>query len=335
LTETCFITGTAGFIGFHLARRLLRDGYRVVGYDAISPFYDVSLKEARLRELVGNPRFVAVRGRLEDTSTLAAAARDARPDVIVHLAGQAGVRYSLENPQAFLDANVTGSWNVLEVARALKPRHLLLASSSSVYGGGPAPFVETAPADRPMSTYAATKRTMELMAHAAAHLHGVPTTALRFFTVYGPWGRPDMAVYRFVDAVENGRPIDVHGDGRSSRDYTYVDDTVEAVVRLIGLPPSEAGRVRGDSLSPVAPFRTVNIGGGMPVALNDLIAAVETAVGRRAIRNPLPEQPGDVPTTAADTALLQALTGLRPQTSIATGVGAFVDWYRAFRREPA
>jgi UDP-glucuronate 4-epimerase len=334
LTETCFITGTAGFIGFHLARRLLRDGHRVVGYDAISPFYDVSLKEARLAELAGEPGFVAVRGRLEDAATLTAAARDARPTIIVHLAAQAGVRYSLENPQAFLDANVTGSWNVLEVARDLKPRHLLLASSSSVYGGGPAPFVETAAADRPMSVYAATKRAMELMAHSSAHLFGIPTTTLRFFTVYGPWGRPDMAVYRFVDAVENGRAIDVHGDGGSSRDYTYVGDAVEAIVRLIGRVPSEAGRVRGDSLSPVAPFRTVNVGGGAPVTLDALIAAVETAVGRKAIRNVLPEQPGDVPTTAADTALLKTLTGARPETPIGEGVKAFVDWYRSWRRPP-
>jgi UDP-glucuronate 4-epimerase len=334
LTETCLITGTAGFIGFHLARRLLRDGHRVVGYDAISSFYDVSLKEARLAGLAGDPGFVAVRGRLEDAARLAAVAREARPTIIIHLAAQAGVRYSLENPQAFLDANVTGSWNVLEVARAVLPRHLLLASSSSVYGGGAAPFVETAAADRPMSVYAATKRAMELMAHSSAHLFGIPTTALRFFTVYGPWGRPDMAVYRFVDGVSNGRPIDVHGDGRSSRDYTYVGDAVEAIVRLIGAVPSEAGRVEGDSLSPVAPFRTVNIGGGMPVTLNDLIAAVEAAVGRKAIRNTLPEQPGDVPTTAADTALLEALVGSRPETPIGEGVKAFADWYRSWQERP-
>ncbi|WP_188577938.1 NAD-dependent epimerase [Azorhizobium oxalatiphilum] len=328
------VTGTAGFIGFHLAKRLLGAGHVVVGLDGLTPYYDVTLKQARHAELAKHNGFSAVIGMLEDQNALDEAAALARPDVIVHLAAQAGVRYSLENPKAYVDANLNGSWNVLELARRLQPRHLLLASTSSVYGANAkVPFAETDRADEPMTLYAATKKSMEAMAHSYAHLYGVPTTAFRFFTVYGPWGRPDMALFKFVAAILKGEPIDIYGEGRMSRDFTYVDDLVEAVVRLadrapeIGVPAGQAGL---DSLSPVAPFRVVNIAAGQPVGLMEYVETIERAVGRPALRNMLPMQPGDVPRTYASAALLEALTGYRPDTPVSVGVPAFVDWYRAY-----
>jgi UDP-glucuronate 4-epimerase len=258
------------------------------------------------------------------------------PDVIVHLAAQAGVRYSMENPRAYIDANLVGSWNLLELAATLKVTHLLLASTSSVYGGNrKIPFAETDRADEPLSLYAATKKAMESMAHAHAHLHQLPTTVLRFFTVYGPWGRPDMALFKFVAAMLKDEPIEVYGEGKMSRDFTYVDDLVEAIVRLIGIVPHEANRLIGsginDSLSGEAPLRIVNIAGGHPTELLDLIEAIERTLGKPAKRTMLPMQPGDVPRTHASSDLLYALTGFRPDTPIEVGVRAFVDWYRAYR----
>jgi len=331
------VTGSAGFIGFHLTRRLLADGHTVVGYDGMTPYYDVRLKQARLAILAAQPGFTPVTAMLEDAAALGRAADLAAPDVVVHLAAQAGVRYSLDNPRAYVDANLTGSWNVLDVARAVQPKHLVVASTSSVYGANQTvPFAETDRADEPLSLYAATKKGMEAMAHAYAHLHRLPTTMLRFFTVYGPWGRPDMALFRFVDAITAGRPIEVYGYGKPKRDFTYIDDLVEAIVRLIAIVPDEANRVVRpgvtDSLSPQAPFRVVNIAGGQPAVLDDLIAAVEAALGRQAQRTLLPMQPGDVPVTHASPALLEALTGFRPGTPIADGVKAFVAWYRDYAR---
>lgn len=327
------VTGSAGFIGFHLARRLLADGHSVVGLDAMTPYYDVALKEARHALLAAHPRFRAVIGRVEDEATLAAAAALATPDVIVHLAAQAGVRYSLENPRAYVEANILGSWTLLELARQVRPRHLLLASTSSVYGANEKiPFAETDRADEPMTLYAASKKAMEAMAHSYAHLWGIPTTAFRFFTVYGPWGRPDMALFKFTRAILDGDPLEIYGEGRMSRDFTYVDDLVEAVTRLVDVAPAEANRVEepgvADTLSPVAPFRVVNIGGGQPVGLLAFVDAVEAAVGRPAHRVMLPMQPGDVPRTFASPALLGALTGYVPGTPLDAGVRAFVAWYR-------
>ena len=329
------ITGTAGFIGFHLAKRLLDDGHFVVGFDGMTPYYDVRLKERRHEILARSNGFRPVIGMLEDAAALARAADQAEPDVIVHLAAQAGVRYSLENPKAYVDANLIGSWNVLELARTVKPGHLLLASTSSVYGSNTKmPFAETDRADDAMTLYAATKKSMEVMAHSYAHLYGVPTTAFRFFTVYGPWGRPDMALFKFVDAILKDRPIEIYGEGRMQRDFTYVEDLVEAIVRLSAVIPSEAGRVRDlpdggqDSLSPSAPFRVVNIAGGQPIGLLDYIETIEQAVGRPAIRQLLPMQQGDVPATFANADLLEALTGYRPSTPVSVGVPAFVRWYR-------
>ena len=325
------LTGSAGFIGFHLAKRLLEDGHAVTGFDAFTPYYDVTLKHRRHAILERHREFKPWVARLEDMDALNRAADFAKPDAIIHLAAQAGVRHSIENPKAYFDANLVGSWHILELAKRIKPRHLLLASTSSVYGASrDIPFRESDPCDKPLSFYAATKRAMEVLAHAYAHIERIPTTILRFFTVYGPWGRPDMALFRFTDAILNDRPVEIYGDGAMRRDFTFVDDAVEAVVRLLDLPPV-AGRpvARNDTLSPDAPYRVVNIAGGRPVGLLDFVGVVEQALGRTARRESLPMQPGDMPVTCADTSLLEALTGFRPNITVEDGVRAFVDWYRA------
>ncbi|RYE57473.1 MAG: NAD-dependent epimerase/dehydratase family protein [Rhizobiaceae bacterium] len=327
------ITGTAGFIGFHLAQRLLTEGHAVTGFDGLTPYYDVALKQRRHAILAEYAGFTPVIGMLEDIDALARAGAVARPDIIIHLAAQAGVRYGLENPASYIQSNVVGSWNVLELARQLRPAHLMLASTSSVYGANDTEiFRETDRADEPLSIYAATKKSVEAMAHSYAHLHKVPTTAMRFFTVYGPWGRPDMALFKFVDALLNDRPIEIYGDGSMTRDFTYVNDVVEAVVRLTNVVPDEGNRATApgltDTLSHQAPFRTVNIGGGQPVVLMRFVEMVEAAVGRPAKRLMLPVQQGDVPATHASAALLQALTGFVPAIGLETGVKAFVEWYR-------
>ena len=329
-----FVTGTAGFIGFHLAKRLLDDGHSVTGFDGMTPYYDVSLKARRHAILGGYDQFRPVIGMLEDKDPLLVAAQDAEPDAIIHLAAQAGVRYSLENPKAYVDSNLIGSWNVLEVAKQVRPAHLLLASSSSVYGANEKiPFAEDDRADEPMTLYAATKKSMELMAHSYAHLYRIPTTAFRFFTVYGPWGRPDMALFKFVEAIINDREIEIYGEGKMSRDFTYVDDLVEGIVRLVAIAPDEANRVVragvSDTLSRQAPFRVVNIGDGHPVELIRFVETIESAIGKPAIRKLLPMQQGDVPRTYASSALLEALTGFNPVVGINAGVKEFVDWYRA------
>ncbi len=325
------ITGTAGFIGFHLAKRLLDEGHFVTGFDGMTPYYDVRLKERRHAILTRSNGFRPVIGMLEDKAALEQAAEIGEPDVIVHLAAQAGVRYSLENPKAYVDSNLTGSWNILELAKAVRPRHLLLASTSSIYGANEKiPFAETDRADEPMTLYAATKKSAELMAHSYAHLYQVPTTAFRFFTVYGPWGRPDMALFKFVDSILHDRPIEIYGEGRMSRDFTYIDDLVEGIVRLMGVVPAQDNRIDDiDTLSHHAPFRVVNIGGGQPVELMRFVETVEAAVGRPAIRRMLPMQQGDVPRTFAAPDLLKALTGFTPSISVEEGVKRFVDWYRA------
>lgn len=337
-----FITGTAGFIGFHLAGHLLDQGWRVTGYDGISDYYDPALKRARHDILAKRPGFSAHEALLEDRDRLLGAVSHAKPDVIIHLAAQAGVRYSVENPAAYMDANVTGSFHILEAAREAGVDHLLMASTSSVYGANrEMPFAETQKADTPMSFYAATKKANEAMAHAWAHIHGVPITLFRFFTVYGPWGRPDMALFKFTKAILEDRPIDVYNYGEMWRDFTYVGDLVQGIGRLIEcVPPAPSsapapGAARpaplpGDSLSPVAPWRVVNIGNSQSVKLTDFIDALEAALGRPAQRNLTEMQQGDVPATWADAELLRALIGPLPQTSVAEGVAAFVAWYRAY-----
>ena len=331
-----FITGTAGFIGFHLARRLLAEGHWVVGYDAMTSYYDPILKEKRHAILARSNRFRPVVAWLEDVEALNQAGAAAEPDVIVHLAAQAGVRYSLENPRAYADSNIIGSFNVLELARHLKPQHLLLASTSSIYGGNDVmPFREVDRTDWPITLYAASKKAMEAMSHSYAHLWDLPTTCFRFFTVYGPWGRPDMALFKFVEAIENDASIDVYGMGRMKRDFTYIDDLVESVVRLISRIPVMGEPVTGegvvDTLSPVAPWRCVNIAAGTTIELSDFITLIEKAIGRRSRRQLLPMQPGDVRETFADHHLLQALTGFRPATTVEEGTREFVKWYRLWK----
>lgn len=325
-----FITGTSGFIGFHLARRLLAEGHEVTGFDAMTDYYDVRLKQARLAILQQSNHFTNITARLEDQARIEDAVVAAKPDVIVHLAAQAGVRYSLEAPRSYVESNVTGSFNLLEAARMAKPAHVLMASTSSVYGANTEmPFTETQRADAPLTIYAATKKSMEAMGHSYAHLWKLPVTCFRFFTVYGPWGRPDMALFKFTDAIRKDRAIDVYGQGQMSRDFTYIDDLVEAVCRLALLPPVEGTPVAGatDTLSPAAPFRIVNIAGGDSVGLERYIDAVEAALGKKALRNFLPMQTGDVPHTFADPRLLEALTGYKPSTPVEIGVKAFVDWH--------
>lgn len=324
-----FVTGTAGFIGFHLAQRLLELGHRVVGYDGMTSYYDVRLKEARHAILARSEQFHAFVAQLEDMDSLTRAVEAAEPEVIVHLAAQAGVRYSIENPRAYVDANLIGAFNILELARVTKPRHLLMASTSSVYGANAhVPFVESERADHPLTLYAATKKANEAMAHSYAHLWSLPTTLFRFFTVYGPWGRPDMAPFKFVDSIEKGKPIDVYNHGRMERDFTYVADLVEAIVRLVDcIPQIDAA---DPSVSPAAPHRIVNIGRGAPVHLMDFIAAIERATGKTAVRNYLEMQPGDMQRTFADASVLERLTGYRPQTSVEEGVAALVEWHRSY-----
>jgi UDP-glucuronate 4-epimerase len=326
------ITGTAGFIGFHLAKRLLADGHSITGYDGMTPYYDIRLKQERHAILTRSNRFLGIEGMLEDMETLRYAAIAADPEIIIHLAAQAGVRYSLENPRAYVESNLVGTFNLLEVARELKPKHLMLASTSSVYGANSVmPYTETDKADWPVTLYAATKKAGEVMSHSYAHLWGIPSTCFRFFTVYGPWGRPDMALFKFVDAIEKGRPIDVYGHGQMRRDFTYIDDLVEGIVRLSACIPGEGPAPADvpDTLSPVAPWRVVNIAGGYPVELMSFIETIESCLGRKAILNMLPMQPGDMNSTFADHRLLESLTGYRPATPVETGVKAFVDWYKS------
>lgn len=328
------VTGAAGFIGFHLSQRLLSGGHQVLGYDGMTKYYDVSLKEARLAILRQSNAFSFVEAMLEDKAALEEAANGFAPDVIIHLAAQAGVRYSLEAPEAYISANVIGTFNVLELAKRLKPKHLLIASTSSVYGGNEKmPFEEADRTDFPVSLYAATKKACEAMSHSYAHLFKIPTTCFRFFTVYGPWGRPDMALYKFVDAIDQGKPIDVYGMGQMQRDSTAVSDLVEGIARLIESVPQEGSPANGnDSLSPVAPWRVVNIAGGNPTPLLEFIAAIENALGKPAQKNLLPMQQGDVIATSADPSLLKALTGFVPETSLDECVRDFVEWYRDYRR---
>jgi len=332
-----FITGTAGFIGFHLAQLLLASGFAVAGFDGMTDYYDVRLKQRRHAMLRQHPGFNATEALLEDFAALQRAVDAFGPDVIVHLAAQAGVRYSLENPRAYIDANIVGTFNVMECARAQQVQHLLLASTSSVYGANTEmPYAETHKADTPMSFYAATKKATEAMAHCYAHLHRIPTTMFRFFTVYGPWGRPDMALSKFTRAILAGEPIDVYNHGQMWRDFTYVDDLVRAIRLLIdAVPGGPETAVEGDSLSPVAPYRVVNIGNSVSVRLEDFIAAIEAATGRKALRNYMAMQPGDVPATWADARLLHTLTGYRPQTDVQAGVAHFVAWFVAYHGQDA
>jgi UDP-glucuronate 4-epimerase len=329
------ITGTAGFIGFHLARLLLAEGFTVHGYDGMTEYYDVTLKQRRHAILLQTPGFSATEGMLEDQDLLDRVADEFRPDVIIHLAGQAGVRYSLEHPRSYIESNIVGTFNVMEIARRLEVEHLLMASTSSIYGANPdMPFKETDKADGQLTIYAATKKANESMAHSYAHLWNLPTTMFRFFTVYGPWGRPDLAYFKFTKAILNGEPIDIYNHGDMFRDFTYVEDLVRGIRLLIDVAPvrPEPGETvpDWDSLSLNAPWRVVNIGNSDKVRLLDFVEAIEEALGQKAIRNYMGMQKGDVPATWADAELLKRLTGYAPQTDVRTGLAKFVEWYREY-----
>jgi UDP-glucuronate 4-epimerase len=338
LGESVLVTGAAGFIGMHVARRLLAEGYDVVGIDNLNAYYDPRLKEARIAALAASPHFRFERIELADRKAMADLFAAHRFPYVVHLAAQAGVRHSLVDPHAYADANLTGFLNVLEGCRHTGCRHLVYASSSSVYGANTrVPFRATDNVDHPLSFYGATKKANELMAHAYAHLFALPVTGLRFFTVYGPWGRPDMAMWLFTDAIVQGRPIKLFNHGQMRRDFTYVDDVVEAVVRLVRRPATPNPAWSGDAPDPAssrAPWRVYNIGNSQPVEVVEVVALIERAVGKGAVRELLPMQPGDVPETCADTTDLERAVAFRPRTPIAEGVGRFVDWFLEFREKP-
>jgi UDP-glucuronate 4-epimerase len=329
------ITGSAGFIGFHLAKLLLEEGFRVDGYDGMTDYYDVVLKQRRHQILLQTPGFTATEDRLENYDRLLQVAEEFQPEVIVHLAAQAGVRHSLEHPRSYVESNVVGTFNVMEIARQHKVDHLLMASTSSIYGANEdMPFIETEKADTQLTIYSATKKANEAMGHSYAHLWDLPTTMFRFFTVYGTWGRPDLAYFKFVAAILDGRPIDIYNHGDMYRDFTHVQDLVRGIRLLIDVPPvrpaSREDIEDGDSLSPVAPYRIVNIGNGEKVRLMDFIEAIEQAVGQKAIKNFMPMQMGDVHATWADNRLLQRLTNYRPRTDLKDGITQFVAWYRDY-----
>ncbi|UZR30553.1 NAD-dependent epimerase [Methylococcus mesophilus] len=328
------VTGTAGFIGSHLAHKLLDRGDEIIGIDNVNDYYDVSLKEARLARLRARPGFTEVRSALEEREKLFAVFARHRPERVVNLAAQAGVRYSLENPHAYIDANLVGFCNILEACRHHEVEHLVYASSSSVYGANTAmPFSVHHNVDHPVSLYAATKKANELMAHTYSHLFGLPTTGLRFFTVYGPWGRPDMALFKFTRSILAGQPIDVYNYGHHRRDFTYIDDIVEGVVQTLDKVAAPNPQWSGDEPDPGtsrAPYRLYNIGNNEPVELLRFIEVLEQCLGRRAEMNLLPMQDGDVPDTYADVDDLMRDTGYRPATPIETGIARFVAWYRDY-----
>ncbi len=343
------VTGSAGFIGMHVSLRAVAEGYKVIGVDDLNGYYDVSLKLSRLEQqgittkeiypgrlIWGNSGIGFIQGGVEDRNLINRLFNEFKISKVVHLAAQAGVRYSIDNPQVYIRSNIDGFFNVLEACRNNKVVHLVYASSSSVYGlNRTVPFKVTDHVDHPISLYAATKKSNELMAHTYSHLFGIPTTGLRFFTVYGPWGRPDMALFKFTRNIVEDKPIDVYNNGNMSRDFTYIDDIVEGIVRILEKPPTQRSMDELDDDDPsrsVAPYRICNIGRNEPVKLEAFIDAIELATGKKAIRNYMPIQPGDVERTYADVSDLNKLTGYVPKVAVNEGVQKFVDWYRNFYR---
>ena len=332
--KSILVTGAAGFIGYHLSHRLLQSGIHVTGIDNMNTYYDVSLKEARLEKLMRFKTFSFVKGDLADQKKMESLFDGHRWDVVVNLAAQAGVRYSIKNPRAYVDSNLVGFVNILECCRHHSVRHLVFASSSSVYGANTKmPFSVHHNVDHPVSLYAATKKSNELMAHAYSHLYGLPCTGLRFFTVYGPWGRPDMALFLFTRAIYEGKPIQVFNHGKMQRDFTYIDDIVEGVVRVMGNSPEPNPSWKGDQPDPgtsYVPYKLYNIGNNQPVTLMDFIETVEKTLGKRAQKEFLDIQPGDVPATYADVDDLIQDVGFKPDTSLQVGVERFVAWYKEY-----
>ena len=333
-SDHILVTGAAGFIGFHLSKRLIEDGHLVIGLDNLNHYYDPGLKEARLNILDENDNFILYKEDLKNREGIDQIFSDKKPAIVVHLAAQAGVRYSLKNPHAYIDSNVQGFMNILEACRNYPVEHLIFASSSSVYGANTKmPFSVHDNVDHPVSLYAATKKSNELMAHTYSHLYNIPCTGLRFFTVYGPWGRPDMALFLFTKAILESKPIDVYNFGDMERDFTYIDDIVESLVRLLPKSPTPNPAWSSESPDPASsfnPYRIYNIGNNSPVKLMEFIDAIENSTGKKAEMNKMPIQDGDVPKTWADTEDLYQMIDFRPSTPIRDGVGKFVKWYRKF-----
>ena len=332
MKNSFFITGSSGFIGFSLARHLLDKGHKVHGYDGITDYYDVDLKLNRNKILDKYDNFSFTKGMLEDEKNLNSCVNNFKPDIIVHLAAQAGVRYSLENPKAYLSSNINGTFNVLEIAHKVNVKHLIIASSSSVYGANTnIPYKEIDKTNTQLSIYAATKKATESIGHSYSNLWKLPITMLRFFTVYGPWGRPDMAFFKFTKSIIEGKPIDIYNNGEMYRDFTYINDIVKGIDNLADVPPNNKNKkILHDSLSPVAPFRVVNIGNSKQVKLLDFIKAIESNLNKKAIPNFMEMQKGDVAATWADISLLKELTDYSPKTDIEEGIKKFIDWYLSY-----
>ena len=327
-----FLTGSSGFIGFHLSKKLLDRGHSVHGFDSMNNYYDVKLKKARFQILNKYKKFSFTKGKIENQKILSNSILKFKPKIIIHLAAQAGVRYSIKKPRVYLDSNITGTYNIIELAKKVNVKHLIIASSSSVYGANTnIPYREVDRAQTQLSIYAATKKSTESIAHSYSNIWRLPITMLRFFTVYGPWGRPDMALFKFTKGIINGEPIDIYNNGEMYRDFTYIDDIVKGIIDLTSVPPKEEKNIdKNDSLSPVAPFRIVNIGNSNQVKLLDFVEAIENYLGKKAIRNYMPMQQGDVSATWANTDLLKKLTGYVPKTDIKVGVKKFIDWYLSY-----
>ena len=328
-----FITGSSGFIGFHLSKKLLDNGHHVHGFDSMNNYYDVKLKKARNQILKKYKNFVFTLGKLENQKILSKSILKFKPSIIVHLAAQAGVRYSIEKPRVYLDSNINGTYNIIEIAKKVNVKHLLIASSSSVYGANKKlPFKEIDKTETQLSIYAATKKSTESMAHSYSNIWNIPITMLRFFTVYGPWGRPDMALFKFTKGIINKKKIDIYNQGKMYRDFTYIDDIVKGISGLISKAPNikQFGKIKNDSLSQVAPFRIINIGNTRKVYLLDFLNVLEKEIGKKAIRNYLPMQKGDVKITLSDTSLLKNLTGYNPTTNYKIGIRNFLNWYLSY-----
>jgi len=327
------ITGSSGFIGFHLSKKLLEKGIKVHGYDSMNNYYDVNLKKARCKILKTYKNFSFTKNELENRKALEKIFKKFKPSVVIHLAAQAGVRYSIEKPRVYLDSNITGTYNIIEISKKLNVKHLIMASSSSVYGANKKiPFKETDKTETQLSIYAATKKSNESMAHSYSNIWKMPITMLRFFTVYGPWGRPDMALFKFTKGILNNKKIDIYNNGKMYRDFTYIDDIVDGIRMLINKIPNlnQVDLYKNDSLSPVAPFRVLNIGNTKKVFLLDFIKEIELALGKKAIRNYMPLQKGDVKQTLSNTSLLKKLTGYNPKTNYKSGIKKFLKWYLSY-----
>ncbi|MDB9831641.1 GDP-mannose 4,6-dehydratase [Candidatus Pelagibacter sp.] len=325
-----FITGSSGFIGFHLSKKLLDKGNTVHGFDSMNNYYDVRLKKARYQILKKYKKFSFTKGKIENQKTLSRSILKFKPKIIIHLAAQAGVRYSIEKPRIYLDSNITGTYNVIELAKKVNVKHLLIASSSSVYGANKKlPFKEIDKTETQLSIYAATKKSTESIAHSYSNIWKIPITMLRFFTVYGPWGRPDMALFKFTKGIIDKKKIDIYNQGKMYRDFTYIDDIVDAINGLINKAPNlkQLGKIKNDTLSPIAPFRILNIGNTHKVYLLDFINALEKQLGKKAIRNYMSMQKGDVKMTLSDTYLLKKITGYKPKTNYKAGIKKFLKWY--------